>query len=85
MLPVGDYPNPRTPQWVTRLLVASNVAIYLFVTLPLEQNLGVDRLRDPAVLRQVDGMWEAQKGAVADRYREAYELGKIPLIPPEDV
>ena len=34
-LPIGDYPNPRRAQWVTRILIALNVAIYLFVSLPL--------------------------------------------------
>ncbi len=35
-LPIGDTPNPRnfTP-WVNWLLIAANVAVYLFVTLPL--------------------------------------------------
>ncbi len=35
-LPTGDTPNPRnfTP-WVNYLLIAANVAVFLFVTLPL--------------------------------------------------
>ncbi|GIW40809.1 MAG: hypothetical protein KatS3mg076_1386 [Candidatus Binatia bacterium] len=35
VLPLGDAPNPRGVPWVTYLLVAANVAVYLFVTLPL--------------------------------------------------
>jgi len=34
-LPLGDYPNPRKPQWITRILLGANVAIFLFVSLPL--------------------------------------------------
>jgi len=36
-LPIGDYPNPQRAQWVTRMLLAVNVAIYFFVSLPLER------------------------------------------------
>lgn len=35
-LPIGDTPNPRGfVAWVTWLLIAVNVAVYLFLTLPL--------------------------------------------------
>ncbi|MHC4551024.1 MAG: rhomboid family intramembrane serine protease [Planctomycetota bacterium] len=34
-IPLGDHPNPPKPQWVTRILLATNLAIYLFVSLPL--------------------------------------------------
>ena len=56
MLPVGDYPNPRTPQWVTRILIAANVAIFLFVTVPLGRRLSPEELRDPEVQRQIAEM-----------------------------
>ena len=34
-LPIGDEPNPRGVPWVTYGLIATNVAVYLLVTLPL--------------------------------------------------
>ncbi len=34
-LPLGDQPNPRGVPWVTYALIGANVAVYLFVTLPL--------------------------------------------------
>lgn len=60
MLPVGDYPNPRTTQWVTRLLVAANVAIFLFVTLPLGGPVDAGDLRDPEIRKQIGEMWRRQ-------------------------
>jgi membrane associated rhomboid family serine protease len=36
VLPIGDYPNPPRAQWATRILVGLNVAIHLFVVMPLE-------------------------------------------------
>lgn len=47
-LPIGDSPNPRnfTP-WVNWLLIGANVAVYLFITLPLSSQ-AVD-LNDPAL------------------------------------
>ncbi len=35
MLPLGDAPNPRGVAWVTSLLIALNVAVYVLVTVPL--------------------------------------------------
>ncbi len=35
LFPIGDYPNPRGLHWMTLALIASNVAVYLLVTLPL--------------------------------------------------
>lgn len=45
-IPVGDTPNPRnfTP-WVNWLLIAANVAVYLFISMPLSAR-GVN-LEDP--------------------------------------
>jgi membrane associated rhomboid family serine protease len=51
VLPVGDYPNPRATQWVTRLLVACNVAIFVFVTLPLGRPV------DAGDIEQIRDMW----------------------------
>jgi len=36
ILPIGDAPNPRGVPYVTYLLIGANVAVYLLVTLPLE-------------------------------------------------
>jgi membrane associated rhomboid family serine protease len=35
LLPLGDAPNPRGVPYVTYALIAINVAVYLFITLPL--------------------------------------------------
>lgn len=62
--PIGDYPNPRSTPWVTRTLIALNVAVYFFVTMPLErQRATAADLGDPeirAVLRALQD--EARKG-----------------------
>ena len=34
-LPLGDEPNPRGVPWITYGLIATNVAVYLFLSLPL--------------------------------------------------
>jgi membrane associated rhomboid family serine protease len=48
LLPLGDHPNPRKPQWVTRILLGINVALYIFVTLPLSsQPLTEEDWADP--------------------------------------
>jgi membrane associated rhomboid family serine protease len=60
VLPVGDYPNPRSPQWVTRILVAVNVLIYVFVSLPLNRPLDQEDLRDPRVRADIEEMLRAQ-------------------------
>jgi len=55
-LPLGDSPNPARPQWVTRTLVAANVAVFLLVSLPLERPITREDLRDPDVLGTVAEM-----------------------------
>ncbi len=47
-LPIGDTPNPRTTPHATWLLIGLNVAVFLFVTLPLSGSR-VD-LNDPLLL-----------------------------------
>ena len=34
-LPLGDEPNPRGVPWITYGLIATNIVVYLFVSLPL--------------------------------------------------
>jgi membrane associated rhomboid family serine protease len=34
-IPIGDYPNPRGVPWMTVLLLTSNVAVFILITLPL--------------------------------------------------
>jgi membrane associated rhomboid family serine protease len=83
VLPVGDYPNPRTTQWVTRLLVGLNVAIYLFVSLPLERPLDEEDWRDPRVREAVVEMLRAQAGRDPDPSeieQAARELSKYDLL-----
>jgi membrane associated rhomboid family serine protease len=59
-LPIGDYPNPQRTQWVTRTIIGLNVAVYLFLTLPLGRPLDAASWRDPAVQRQVRELWQVQ-------------------------
>lgn len=48
ILPIGDTPNPTDYRpWVTWLLIAANVGVYLLFTLPLGASV-VDLLNDPA-------------------------------------
>ena len=62
MIPVGDYPNPPRAQWVTRILIGINVAVYLFLSVPLsEQTYTEEELRDPATASVLAEMWEWQK------------------------
>ena len=58
MLPLGDYPNPPKPQWATRILIAINVAVYLFVTVPLSnQGLTPADLADENTRAVIDDMF----------------------------
>jgi membrane associated rhomboid family serine protease len=34
--PFGDFPNPPKAQWVTRILIGINLAVYLLVNVPLQ-------------------------------------------------
>ncbi len=53
-IPVGDAPNPRGIPFVTYTLIAVNVAVYLFVNLPLDSR-PADR-SDPAFREYVQVM-----------------------------
>ena len=76
ILPIGDAPNARGAAPVTYLLIAINVAIYVFVNLPL----GMQRAdpRDPALTEYVEVMTEATRGRVSPmqiaRQTSAYDL-----------
>ena len=52
LLPLSDAPNPRGVPIVNYLLIAANIAVYLFVTVPL----GFERpdVRDPAFAAYID-------------------------------
>jgi len=76
VLPVGDYPNPRSPQWMTRILVGLNVAVYLFITLPLDRPLDEQDLKDPGVRRQLEEIIKEQSDRVG-REPNADELRHI--------
>jgi membrane associated rhomboid family serine protease len=76
-LPIGDYPNPAKPQWVTRVLLAANIAIFLFVSWPLGgKPLTPAQLDDPLVRALLDEMW-----TVHQRYtphtREVWEQQQV--------
>jgi membrane associated rhomboid family serine protease len=69
VIPIGDEPNPRGVPWVTYLLIVANVAVYVFISLPLSTTPvdprdpmfaayveAVSRsISDPRVLRQALG------------------------------
>ena len=62
MIPVGDYPNPPRAQWVTRILIGLNVAVYLFISVPLSgQHYTTTELGDPDTAHVLAAMWEWQK------------------------
>ena len=50
-LPLGDEPNPRGVPFVTYAIIAANVAVYVFVTLPLSSTAA--SLNDPALAEYV--------------------------------
>jgi len=56
--PIGDYPNPPKPQWVTRILLGINVAVFVFVTMPMEgRRLTTSDLADTEIRAVLDEMW----------------------------
>jgi len=71
LLPIGDYPNPRKPQWVNRILIGLNVAFYLFLSLPMQRGLDEEDFRDPEVRTQIEEMWRVQGPAVLEYYRRS--------------
>ena len=56
-LPLGDEPNPRGVPWVTYGLIAVNVAVYVFVTLPL--SIAPADPADPALAEYVRVLLDA--------------------------
>ncbi len=62
ILPIGDAPNTRGANPVTLLLIAINVAVYLFLSLPLEGRRPDPR--DPAFAEYVEVMAQATGGRV---------------------
>ncbi|HEX5137820.1 MAG TPA: rhomboid family intramembrane serine protease [Planctomycetota bacterium] len=70
MIPVGDYPNPRSPQWVTRILVGLNVLVFVFVTMPLKRPLDQQDLSDPVkreLIREIAEVHASREGRRPDR------------------
>ncbi|MCP4603139.1 MAG: rhomboid family intramembrane serine protease [Proteobacteria bacterium] len=76
-LPIGDTPNPRNYiAWVNWLLIALNVGVYVFLTLPLSSSI-VDT-GDPLLIEYLKLLAEKHQGSV-DLQRlvasiSAYEL-----------
>jgi membrane associated rhomboid family serine protease len=70
LIPIGDDPNPPRAQWLTRILIGINVAVFLFITLPLEnRSITPEDKQDPAFRAVLDEMWQANEGWVL---REGY-------------
>ncbi|MFQ5844570.1 MAG: rhomboid family intramembrane serine protease, partial [Planctomycetota bacterium] len=81
-LPIGDYPNPQKAQWVTRLLIGVNVAVFLLVTLPMDRPLTREDLRDPHIRSLVREMQQIQPRQGFSRYDVfVYEYGYKPAQP----
>ncbi len=52
-LPLGDHPNPKRTQWVTRLLLVGNVVVHLFFGMPLsKERVTVDDYERDAHVRE---------------------------------
>lgn len=62
ILPLGDSPNPRSIPVVTWAILAANVAVYLFVTLPL--SVVRPDPTDPALLEYLRVVWQQTGGSV---------------------
>lgn len=75
-LPLGDEPNPRGVPWVTYGLLATNVAVYLLISLPLS-TVPPD-LGDPTLLRYLSILVDQFAGRVTEaellRQVTAYDL-----------
>ncbi len=65
ILPIGDAPNATGPHPITTLLIATNVAVYLLLSLPLEARRPDPR--DPAFLEYVEVVSQAAGGRVDPR------------------
>jgi membrane associated rhomboid family serine protease len=76
ILPIGDHPNPRGAAPVTWALIAINLAIYVFVNLPLDFQPADPR--DPAFPEYLELMTEATRGQISAtelaRETSAYDL-----------
>lgn len=62
MLPIGDYPNPPRAQWATRILIGINVAVHLFLVMPMERRgLTSEDLRDNQATLQEMWAWQGPR------------------------
>ncbi len=61
VIPLGDEPNPRGVPVVTYLIILANVAVYLFITLPL--SLVPPDPEDPRLIEYVNTVLRAVPGA----------------------
>lgn len=53
-LPVGDIPNPRGTPWVTYVLMAINIVVFIVITIPL--SLSPPDLNDPLLLDYLNAL-----------------------------
>ena len=77
VLPIGDAPNPRGVPVVTYLLIAANVAVYLFVAVPLGSQHPASN--DPALQEYVRAMSEAIHDRAA-LYRVVQDVSAYDLV-----
>ena len=61
-IPIGDAPNPKGVPYVTYAIIAVNVALFLFVSLPLESRPA--DVNDPAFREYVEVMSHELEGRV---------------------
>ena len=67
LLPLGDEPNPRGTPWVTWALILANVAVFVFISLPLG-SVRAD-LNDPLLREYLQ--------AIADRLPPGVSLQRV--------
>ena len=76
-LPIGDYPNPRTVPWVTRILIGLNVAVYLFVNVGMNRPLTEADRADTKTRALIDQNWRAIEQAQLEAVEKGRARGMI--------
>jgi len=77
ILPFADYPNPQGTPWVTRILIAANVAVFFLVSLPLERKrIDPELWRDPEVREALEEMAKLESARKPTTARDVLEEAK---------
>ncbi|MEM8882591.1 MAG: rhomboid family intramembrane serine protease [Planctomycetota bacterium] len=76
MIPVGDYPNPPKPQWVTRILIGINVAVHLFIAMPME-SAPLTRAQRVEERARLALMWELQEPSLREDEAKLRRAGAL--------